>query len=296
MLRSSVVTIGNYDGVHLGHQSLVKICRSLAGPDGQVVVVTFEPLPLAFFASDSAPARLSSPVERIRLLDGLGVDLVWMLRFDSELATLSPQDFVRQALVESLGAQHVVTGDDFRFGHRREGDLETLANLGRQHGFEAHVAPTLMQEGLRVSSGAIREALASSDFDKAAGMLGRCYSMRGRVLRGQQLGRRLGFPTANIKIRALPSPLHGVFAVQARTMDGRWQPGVANLGVRPMVAGEDFLLEVHLFDFEGDLYGRRLEVRFVAKLRDEARFATMTDMVEQMKIDEARARQLLDLK
>ncbi|HKJ18976.1 MAG TPA: bifunctional riboflavin kinase/FAD synthetase [Xanthomonadales bacterium] len=292
---ASVVTIGNYDGVHLGHQRLIDLCRSLAGPNGNVAVVTFEPLPLAFFGPQSAPARLTSPIERVRLLDEVGVDLVWMQRFDAKLASMEPQDFIRLALVESLGARHVVTGDDFRFGHKRAGDLEMLAALGAQYGFESHVASTLTQDGQRVSSGAIREALANSDFETAARMLGRSYTIRGRVLKGQQLGRRLGYPTANLKITALPSPLNGVFAVRARVMGDVWREGVANLGVRPMVEGEDFLLEVHLFDFEGDLYGRKLEVEFVAKLRDEARFETMADMVGQMKLDEAQARKRLGL-
>lgn len=295
LLRSSVVTIGNYDGVHLGHQSLLEQCRELAGSDGDVAVITFEPLPLAFFSPENAPARLTSPLERLRLLEQAGVNLAWLMRFDAELAALPPRDFVRLALVESLGVKHVVTGDDFRFGHRREGDLEMLAALGRQHGFKSHVAPTLMQGGERVSSGVIRKALAESDFDKAARMLGREFSIRGRVSRGQQLGRKLGYPTANVRVSALPCPLQGVFAVRARVMGDTWRPGVANLGRRPMVEGEDFLLEVHLFDFNESLYGHRLEVQFVAKLRDEAHFETMQDMVGQMNIDEAQAREKLGL-
>jgi riboflavin kinase/FMN adenylyltransferase len=223
-----------------------------------------------------------------------------MLRFDQALAQLSPEDFVRQALVQSLGVRHVVTGDDFRFGYRREGDLKMLGALGARHGFESHVVDTLFQGGQRVSSGAVRESLAEGDFEAAARMLGRPFALTGRVLRGQQLGRRLGYPTANIKIRALPCPLHGVFAVKARVPgDARgdvWRPGVANLGLRPMVDGDDFLLEVHFFDFEAELYGQRLEVQFVAKLRDEARFETMDDMVGQMKEDESRARKILSQK
>lgn len=291
---SSVVTIGNFDGVHLGHQRLLRQCGQLAGESDDRVVVTFEPLPLAFFNPDGAPERLTPPVGRVRLLENAGVNLVWMMRFDSALAALSPGEFVRLALVESLGARHVVTGDDFRFGHRREGDIEMLKSLGEQYGFESHVAETLIQDGQRVSSGAVRDALARDDFEKAARMLGRPFSINGRVLRGQQLGRKLGFPTANIKIRALPCPIHGVFAVRARVEGGLWRNGVANLGHRPMVVGEDLLLEVHLFDFEGDVYGQKMEVQFVAKLRDEERFATMDDMVRQMKKDETRARAMLN--
>lgn len=291
--QASVVTIGNFDGVHLGHRRLIDKVNELAGERDARAVVTFEPLPLAFFNPDNAPARLSSPIGRVRLLESAGADLVWMLRFDSALASLSPRDFVRLALVESLGARHVVTGDDFRFGHKREGDLRLLASLGGEYGFVSHVVETLEQDGERVSSGAIRQALAADDFEKAARMLGRPWAIRGRVLEGQQLGRRLGYPTANILIRALPCPIGGVFAVRARVAGDTWCPGVANLGNRPMVAGEDTLLEVHLFDFDGDLYGKKMEVQFVAKLRNEERFATMDDMVVQMKMDEARARERL---
>ena len=293
LARSSVVTIGSFDGVHLGHRALLDRCRSLSSPDDTRTVVTFEPLPRAFFYPHNAPPRLSSPAERIRLLKEAGVNLVWMMRFDQALARLAPEDFVRRVLVDSLGARHVVTGGDFRFGHKREGDLKMLATLGERYNFESHVVETLLQDGQRVSSGAVREALAAGDLEAAARMLGRPYGISGRVLRGQQLGRQLGYPTANLKIRAFPCPLHGIFAVRVRLAGGVWQPGVANLGWRPMVDGEDLLLEVHLFDFEADLYGRRLEAQFVAKLRDETRFPTIDDMVRQMKNDESRAREML---
>lgn len=293
LARSSVVTIGNFDGVHRGHQALIERCRSLKAPEGDLVVVTFEPLPRAYFDPDNAPPRLTAPAERLRLLIDAGVDLVWMMRFDAALAGLAAKDFVGQVLVESLGARTVVTGEDFRFGHRRQGDLELLGTLGKKHGFEVCVVETLIHDGLRVSSGAVREALARSEFEMAAALLGRPYSITGRVLRGRQLGRKLGFPTANLRIRALPCPLHGIFAVGARVVGDVWRPAVASLGWRPMFGGEDMLLEVHFFDFDEDLYGRRLEVRFVAKLRDEAHFATIEDMVRQMKKDEARAREIM---
>lgn len=291
--RSSVVTIGNFDGVHLGHRALIDQCGSLKSDADDLAVVTFEPLPRAFFDPDNAPPRLSSPGEKIRLLDDAGAELVWMLRFDHRTAGIGAVEFVEDVLVRSLGARHVVTGDDFRFGHKREGDLELLSTLGEQHGFQAHVAKTVMLDGQRISSGAVREALADSEFARAAALLGRWYSIKGRVMRGQQLGRKLGYPTANVAIRARPSPVQGVFAVLARVKGEAWRPGVANLGWRPAVGGEDLLLEVHFFDFEGNLYGRRLETRFVAKLRDEAHFETMQDMVAQMKKDEQQARAIL---
>ncbi len=294
LARSSVVTIGNFDGVHRGHRDLIEYCHSLRAGDCSVVVVTFEPLPRAHFDPDNAPPRLTSPVERLRLLSDIGIDLVWMMRFDDTLARLSAEDFVRQALVGSLGVRHVVTGDDFRFGHRREGDLALLRELGRQLGFERHVFKTVTHNGQRVSSGAIRHALAEGDFEAAAVLLGRPYSISGRVLRGNRLGRELGFPTANLMIRALPCPIQGIFAVRARAVGDFWRPAVASLGWRPMFGGEDLLLEVHFFDFDSELYGQRLEVQFVAKLRDEAHFETIDEMVGQMKRDEAQARALLD--
>jgi len=293
LARSSVVTIGNFDGVHLGHQALIDYCLSVCNVDDRLAVVTFEPLPRAFFDPDKAPPRLNTPTEKLRLLDKAGADLVWMMRFDAELARVGPEDFVREVLVESLAARHVVTGGDFRFGHRREGDLELMRALGARHGFESQIVDTVTLDGQRVSSGAVREALARSDFVSAAAMLGRPYSVSGRVLRGRRLGRKLGYPTANVKIRALPCPLQGIFAVRARAEGDLWRPAVASLGWRPMFGGEDMLLEVHYFDFEADLYGLRLETEFVAKLRDEAHFATIEDMVRQMKSDEAQARTIL---
>ncbi len=292
--RSSVVTIGNFDGVHRGHRALIDRCRSLQGSGDDLAVVTFEPLPLAFFRPDEPPSRLSSPAERIRLLREAGAGLVWILRFDRRLAEVGAEEFVSDVLVESLGARHVVMGDDFRFGHKRQGDLALMRRLGARHGFEAHVADTVTLDGQRISSGAIREALARSDFAHATRLLGRPYAITGRVLRGRQLGRRLGYPTANVAVRALPSPVLGVFAVRARVADGAWRAGVANLGRRPAVGGEELLLEVHFFDYGPDLYGQRLETQFVAKLRDEAHFDTMEELVRQMKKDEARARAILN--
>lgn len=293
LASSSVVTIGNFDGVHLGHRALIRHCEALKTKDDSLVVVTFEPLPRAYFDPENAPPRLSPPADRLRLLEQAGVDLAWMMRFDHTLARVSAEDFVRGVLAEGLNARHVVTGEDFRFGHKRSGDLALMRRLGEQHGFEAHVLPTVTLDGVRVSSGAIREALAADDFERAAAMLGRPFAICGRVLRGRRLGRDLGYPTANVRIRALPCPIQGIFAVHARVEDDVWRPGVASLGWRPMVGGEEMLLEVHFFDFEANLYGRRLETRFVAKLRDEAHFATLDDMVRQMKNDEARARELL---
>ena len=292
-----VLTIGNFDGMHRGHDALISRCRDLAARGSEVAVVTFEPLPQALFWPDSAPARLSTVYQKLQLLRDKGVDRVWLLRFDRAFSRLSARDFAEQVIVRGLAASHVVVGEDFHFGHRREGDVEKLSGFGRQHGFELDIVPAVYQHGARVSSSAIRHFLAQGDFPAAAAMLGRPFSMEGHVVRGQHLGRKLGYPTANLRIRAVPSPVEGIFAVHARTCGqdehASWMPGVCSLGWRPTVGGREPLLEVHIFEFDGDLYGQRLEVEFVAKLRKESHFATIEQLVEQMRHDEAQARAIL---
>jgi riboflavin kinase/FMN adenylyltransferase len=288
---ASVVTIGNFDGVHVGHKTLITRCHELRERGQDLAVVCFEPLPAAWFRPESAPARLSSAGQRIRLLEDCGVDLVWMMRFNQELAETTAADFARNVLVDGLSAKHLVTGKDFRFGHQRKGDLELLNRLGGEFGFDSHVMGDLKSGDTKISSTAIRQALHAGNLELAGKYLGRPFTMEGEVIRGQGLGNKLGFPTANMKLEAEPSPLAGVFAVQARiTGNEDWLPGVASLGQRPVVAGKEFLVEVHLFDFDKDLYGQRLEVRFVEKLRDEENFSSLDDLVIQMKKDEARAR------
>ncbi|MEJ8568868.1 bifunctional riboflavin kinase/FAD synthetase [Elongatibacter sediminis] len=292
-----VVTIGNLDGVHRGHQALLRRCRALAGAEAQVAAVTFEPLPQAFFRPEQPPARLSTVHQKLALLRDAGVDLCWLMRFDHQFATLSAVDFARRVLADTLGASEVVVGGDFRFGHRREGDVERLTALGVELGFGVTVEPPVSGPDGRISSTAIRAALAAGDFAAAEDMLGRPFRMEGHVIAGERLGRDLGYPTANLRIRARPSPLSGIFAVRARVHEGaspgRWLGGVSSIGIRPTVGGREPLLEVHLFDFDGDLYGRRLEVEFVAKLREEARFDTLDALVDQMRADDAAARAIL---
>lgn len=293
----SVVTIGNFDGVHLGHQALVDCARQRTLPGEQLAVVTFEPLPQAFFRPEQAPARLSTVRQKLALLSGMGVELCWMMRFDQALSRLSPEEFVRQVLVDGLAARHVVVGEDFRFGHKRAGNLDLLTSLGQKAGFSVETVTAVLLAGERISSTAIRQSLAESDFSKAATMLGRPFRMDGHVVVGQQLGRKLGYPTANLRVKAQPCPIHGIFAVYARNCElkGRqaWLPGVASLGRRPTVGGEELLLEVHLFDFAASLYGQRLQVEFVAKLRDESHFANVDTMRVQMQRDENEARKIL---
>lgn len=289
----TVVTIGNFDGLHLGHQALVKRCHALKRHGEKVAVVTFEPLPAAFFRPEQAPSRLNAVDRKLRVLRSLDVDLTWLMRFDAALAGLGAREFVQQVLVESLAARVVVVGHDFHFGRGKEGDARTLELLGEELGFSEDIVPPVMLDGERVSSSGVRKCLLAGDFEGAARLLGRPYRMGGHVVRGQALGRKLGYPTANLRIRAEPSPLTGVLATWARINGGPWLPGVSNLGRRPVVGGRDPLLEVHFFDFDEDIYGQRLDVQFVAKLRDETNFDSLEALVEQMKKDEGAARAIL---
>lgn len=291
---ASVVTIGNFDGVHRGHQALLRRCVELAEDSLECAVVTFEPLPLAWFRPGQAPARLSSPRQKIDRFRNEGMDLVWMLRFNRALAALSAREFAQTVLADALCARHVVIGDDFRFGRNREGDLGQLQEFGQQIGFEVQVVPEVLAASGRISSSAVRRALGEGDFQNARELLGRPWCLSGKVFHGAKMGRQLGYPTANIKPAARPCPVAGVFAVQARIgTSGEWRDGVASLGVRPAVGGGEFLVEVHLFDFELDLYGKRLKVRMIEKLRDEADFDSMDALVAQMRQDELKARQIL---
>jgi riboflavin kinase/FMN adenylyltransferase len=291
--QSSVVAIGNFDGVHRGHQALIERCRDRAAEGDSIAVITFEPLPQAFFRPEHSPARLTTVYQKLSCLKNAGVDLVWLMRFGVELSKLSASEFVAQALLSDLGAKCVVIGEDFHFGRGREGNASTLREFGAQMGFTVETVAAVECQGQRISSSGIREKLALGDFNAAAECLGRPFTMEGRVVPGAKLGRKLGYPTANLRVRARPCPLQGVFAVFARGTDGRWLPAVSNLGYRPVVGGREPLLEVHFFDFEKDLYGQRLEVQFVAKLRDELNFESIDELVDQMRADEAQARTCL---
>jgi riboflavin kinase/FMN adenylyltransferase len=286
----SVVAIGNFDGIHLGHQALIDRSRELASGSDAVVVLTFEPLPQAFFSPGQAPARLSTVYQKLEMLQILGVDITWLMRFTQEFAQLTARKFVERVLVRRLKASHIVVGEDFRFGRGREGDVAMLRSLGRELDFEVAIVPAVLQDGKRISSSQIRASLAVGDFASAATMLGRPFRMEGHVVRGAGMGRKLGYPTANLRIRSEPSPLGGVLSAFSRIGGGPWLPAVTNLGRRPAVGGREPLLEVHFFDFDEDIYGQRLEVEFVAKLRDELNFDSLDDLVTQMKQDELKAR------
>ena len=295
LLQSSVVTIGNFDGLHLGHQTLIRCCESLADGQRPIAVVTFEPLPLVWFKPESAPARLMSVRQKLEYLKNEGIDLVWLMRFNRSLADMSAEDFVSEVLVKTLSARDVVVGEDFHYGQGRKGDIDSLRRSGKKLGFELSTISMVDVDGLRASSTNIRSCLAAGDMVQAKHLLGRPFRMAGRVIRGRQLGRQLGYPTANIRLAATPSPLKGVFAIKARWGNSGWHDGIANLGTRPAVGGEGFLVEAHLFDFDGSLYGHRLEIEFTKKLRDEVHFENIDDLVVQMREDERQARQHLSL-
>lgn len=291
--RGSVVCIGAFDGLHLGHRALV--CHAVVRARAlgvSAVALSFEPLPREFF-SRGAPSRLTSPRAKIEGLRFLCVDLFGLLRFDARLAAMSAEDFVSGVLVDRLSAREVWVGPGFRFGQGRAGDIGTLRLLGGQFGFHADEIAPVEVERQRVSSTRIRAALADGDFEVASRMLGRAYAIGGRVVRGNQLGRTLGFPTANLRFGGKMPALSGIFATQVHGADAHPLPAVTSVGTRPTVNGTEPLLEAHLFDFDGDLYARRIEVEFIAKLRDEEKFVDLPTLVAQMHRDAAQARAIL---
>ncbi len=292
--QRSVVCIGAFDGLHLGHQALVRHTLARARSLGALAgVISFDPLPREFFLGDAAPPRIASARDRFERLRTMGVDLVGLLRFDAAMAAMPAEDFVTQVLVDRWRVVEVWVGDDFRFGHRRRGDLAMLQALGERLDFRAQAIETHAFDGQRVSSSAVRAALAEGDFATASRLLGRAYSIAGKVVRGRQLGRTLGYPTANQRLEGVRPALSGIFATRVHGLDGSPWPAVSSLGTRPTVGGVEPLLETHLFDFDGDLYGQRIEVEFVARLRDELKFDSLPALTEQMHLDAAQARRVL---
>lgn len=291
--RGCVLTIGNFDGVHRGHQALLAQAQALARAHNQpLAVMTFEPTPREFFGGDAAPGRISPLRDRLRLLEEQGVARVLLQGFHQRFAAWSAEDFVDELLVRRLGARALLVGDDFRFGARRAGDLALLRARGEQHGFAVHSLDTVCVDALRCSSTAVREALGQADLARAAGLLGRPYSMSGRVRRGLQLGRKLGMPTANVTLRRRPALRLGVYAVWARLGSRRWA-GVASLGIRPTLGLTECLLETHFFESPGDIYGQLLDVEFAHYLRDEQRFDSLDALSVQMQADKSQAIALL---
>jgi riboflavin kinase/FMN adenylyltransferase len=297
------LTIGNFDGVHRGHQAVIARLRERAESLGvPATVMIFEPQPQEFFASDNArarPMRLMRLREKLVALADTGIERVLCLRFDARQAAMTADQFVTDVVVNGLGAKYVVVGDDFRYGRARTGDFESLRAAGERFGFEVSATETFSLDGLRVSSSAIRDALAGGDCATATTMLGRPYRIAGRVIRGEKIGRQIGVPTINIALPARGTPVNGIFVTAVQHSSGASWPGVASVGTRPTVGGSRPLLEVHLLDFDGDLYGQRMGVQFLHRLRDEKRFESLdamraaidNDILDARAWFEARARQ-----
>ncbi|MEW6119413.1 MAG: bifunctional riboflavin kinase/FAD synthetase [Pseudomonadota bacterium] len=293
---SHAVTIGNFDGLHLGHKAMLarlqEVARVRALP---ACVLSFEPHPREFFAPEQAPARLSSLREKAECLQRLGIDRLHVFRFDRAFSALTGETFIERVLGHTLQARYVLVGDDFRYGAKRAGDFALLQKMGATLGFDAEFLPTVEVAGERSSSTAVRQALAAGELDHAARLLGRPYSISGRVVHGDKLGRDIGFPTANIQLKHNRPPLMGIFAVELSGLNGSPLPGVASLGKRPTVKNPDAapVLEVHLFDFNADIYGRRVRVDFLKKLRDEEKYPDLDSLVAQIRRDVAEAKTFL---
>lgn len=289
--RGCAATIGNFDGVHLGHQSvLARLVEQGVERQLPVTLVTFEPQPREYFAPEAAPPRLTRFREKLEALQHCGIDRVVCLRFDERLASLEPQQFIQQILLDGLDVKFLVVGDDFRYGKARGGNFEMLQAAGQEHGFPVRNMHTFCVGPERVSSTRIRDALQQGDLTGAAALLGRPYWMSGRVAHGDKRGRTIGYPTANIFLHRNSVPVAGVFAVEMHGIDGQTLQGVANVGNRPTVDGSRSLLEVHLFDFDRDIYGRHVQVSFLKKLRPEQKFDSFEQLKLQIQQDAQQAR------
>jgi riboflavin kinase/FMN adenylyltransferase len=291
-----VLAIGNFDGVHLGHVALMQQLAEVSARLQLVpTILTFEPHPREFFAPASAPARLTTLREKLELLADYGARQAMVCPFNAAFSALTAEEFIEQVLVKSLQVKHLIIGDDFRFGRGRTGDFSLLQAAGQKFGFSVEAMASVMVDGERASSSAVRAALANGDMAQAARFLGRPYMIDGRVAHGDKIGRQLGFATANIRIKHNPLPMTGVFAVEVSGLGEKILPGVANLGVRPTVGGTRPLLEVHLFDFDRDIYGAHISVRFVHKLRNEQRFPNFDALKAQIAADAVAARDFFKL-
>ncbi len=291
----SVATIGSYDGLHLGHRKLLERVLGISRDERlPSIVMSFEPTPKEFFAADRPPARLMRFREKFDALAAAGVDIFFCPPFDRRMRSLTADTFVRQLLIQAMNVRHLVIGDDFRFAARREGTVEHLHRSAGALGFELHQVPSVVIDGERVSSTAIRKALWTGDLRTAAKLLGRHYSMSGKVVRGDNLGRKLGFPTANVDLRRRQSPVMGIFAARVRGLAAEPLDAVASVGTRPTFGGQTPLLEVHIFDFDQQIYGRYIHVDFIARLRSEQKFPDEQALIAQMHRDAARAKEALN--
>jgi riboflavin kinase/FMN adenylyltransferase len=293
--RGTVASIGNFDGVHRGHQAVLKDLTARAKRTGlPSTVVLFEPQPQEHFAGARAPARLTRFMEKWPLLEAAGVDRVLCLRFGPGLAEMAPEEFISRVLVQGLGLRHLTVGDDFRFGKDRRGDFALLKQAGAAAGFEVGDTPSVTVAGERVSSTRIRALLAEGRMERAAELLGRPFGLTGRVMHGERLGRKLGFPTANLALKRELPPLSGIFAARAWGLPGGTRDAAAYIGKRPAAGGTAWVVEAHLLGEMDDLYGRRIEVQFLKRLRDDRHFDSLDGLAAQMRQDVEAARAWLD--
>ena len=291
----SVVTIGNFDGVHKGHQRLietvVQAARAFQIPS---VLLTFEPHPQEFFMPDKPVARLMRFFEKWTVIEKHGVDYFYVMRFTKKMAALSPEAFVKNILVQQLNAKKIIVGDDFCFGAKRAGDVALLKTLGKKYGFEVDALPQWTHDNHRISSTRLRNALKIGDFNEFTTLTGRPFYLTGKVSYGDQVGRQLGYPTANIYLHRKQVPLMGIFIVCVHELKKHALSGVASLGFRPTLDGKTLLLEVHLFDFDEEIYGKRITVELIKKIRDEVRFDNTNDLIAQIDSDAAIARRYFE--
>ncbi len=294
-IPASVVTIGNFDGIHLGHQHVLEQLKA-AAVERQLpsIVIIFEPQPIEYFAPDKAPKRLARFREKLDYLKSKGIDYLLCLKFDQALAELHAEDFVKSILINRLNIRHLVIGDDFRFGKNRSGNFQFLLDAGQKFGFSVQNTDTLIIDGARVSSTRIRDCIQSDDFNQAAKLLGRPYTLSGKVAHGKKLGRELGFPTINIKMGDKTLIVKGIFAVSVKGIDNRVLPGVASIGTRPTVNGVDTILEVFILDFDQDVYGYSVDVEFLHKIRDEEKFDSLEELGLHIEKDTVKARQYFE--
>ncbi|ACJ30412.1 Riboflavin kinase / FAD synthetase [Shewanella piezotolerans WP3] len=289
-----VLTIGNFDGVHRGHAEVInRLVEKAKHLDLPAVVMTFEPQPQEFFRGENAPARLSLLRDKVMLLDELSIERMLCINFNKKFADYTAEDFVEQLLVKALGVKYLVVGDDFCFGKQRQGNFDMLRKAGEKFGFAVVSTQSFVLGDKRVSSTEVRRLLAEGNMEQARRLLGHPFILSGKVAHGQKIGRTIGFPTANIALKRKVTPVRGVFAVKLYWDNSDIYEGVANVGFRPTVNGQVCQLEVHLFDFDGDLYGKTVEVELVAKIRDEQPFGSLDALKKQIKNDADRAKALL---
>lgn len=293
-IKSSVVTIGNFDGMHLGHQALIReLVKKSQSVNVPSVVITFEPQPNEFFSQQSPVSRLNRFREKWTSIKKFGVDYVLCIRFNKKFAAISAEDFVEKILVERLGIKAIIIGDDFRFGAKRKGDFNLLQKMGEQYNFETIKMSSFLLQEKRVSSTEVRNALAKSDFKLTHQLLGRPYELIGKVAHGEKRGRGMGYPTANINLHRKQVPITGIFAVRIKGINHQIYYGVAYIGIRSVFNGTRVILEVHIFDFDQTIYGRNLQIEFLKKIRDDAHFDSVDALIAQIEKDAEAAKQFI---